>query len=333
MSGLSPEAQREIAAAAGRSPTVHNVQPARFRFLPDGEVRLFRDLRRALPVADPAGHDVMASLGSVFEGLALALSRRGLGLTDPEPCPGPAEGPFAPAFQAAIRERGEPADPLAEWLTRRRAYRGRFRKATAEEVESLAALVSTAPDATLLIGGPRLARLARRYDEASYGFLVRPEYEAELYAWMRFLKGSPDWRRDGLTADCMALSAPERWAGAVLLNPRVYPWMKALGLGRALISEAAPIASAAALLLFHAPAATPAFTLGRRFHRLWLELAAAGWHACPLSALADDPEANAELRREGELPPEHRLVNVLRVGKAPRAPAESPRLPAAELLI
>jgi hypothetical protein len=279
------------------------------------------------------------SLGSVFEGLSLALSEQGFGLTTPEPCPGPPEGPFAPAWRAAIRPLGtkEGPDPLAAWLPRRRAYRGRFREATAAEAASLAALVAMLPEGTLLAGAPRLARLARRYDAASYGFAVRPEYEAELYGWMRFRKGSPDWRRDGLTADCMALGAAERWAGAVLLHPRVYPLMRAMGLGRTLISGAPQIASAAALLLFHAPAAEIPFALGRRFHRLWLTLAAAGWHACPLSSLADDPAANAELHREGELPADHRLVNVLRVGKAPvgpgKEPAESPRLPAAELLI
>lgn len=328
MTDLPPELQREVVREAARAPSVHNVQPACWRFLPGGGVRLFRDARRALPVADPTGHDVLVSVGAAFEGLALALSRRGLGLSSPEPWDGPAEGPYEPVCRASILEGAAP-DPLAGELLRRRAYRGRFAKAAAEEIAALRQRFEGAADAALLF-----TDLGRRHDEASYGFVRRPAYEAELYRWLRFRKGTPDWRRDGLNADCMALSAPERWAGAVLLHPRVYPLMKALGLGRLLISEAPQVASAAALLVFHAPREQPPFELGRRFHRLWLELSAAGWHACPLSALADDPAANAEIREQAGLPADRRLVNVLRVGKAPAgAVAESPRLPAGELIV
>ena len=328
MTDLPPELQRQIVQEAARAPSVHNVQPACWRFLPGGEVRLLRDVRRAIPVADPTGRDVLVSLGAAFEGLNLALSRRGLGLSLPEPWEGPAEGPYEPVCRAWIKKGGAP-DLLAGELLRRRAYRGRFKKATEEEIAALRRRFEGTEDVTLLFED-----LGRRHDEASYSFVRHPEYEAELYRWLRFRKGTPDWRRDGLNADCMALSAPERWAGAVLLHPRVYPLMKALGLGRILISEAPQVSSATALLLFHAPREQPPFEVGRRFHRLWLELSAAGWHACPLSALADDPAANAEIRAKAGLPEDRRLVNVLRVGKAPEgAVAESPRLPADELIV
>jgi hypothetical protein len=327
MTDLAPELQRQVVQEAARSPSVHNVQPACWRFLPGGEVRLLRDTRRALPVADPTGRDVLVSLGAAFEGLGLALSRRGLGLSLPESWEGPAERPYEPVRRAWIVEAAP--DPLAGELLRRRAYRGRFARATAEEIAALRQRFEGAEDAALLFED-----LGRRHDEASYGFVRQPAYEAELYRWLRFVRGSPGWRRDGLNADCMALSAPERWAGAVLLHPRVYPLMKALGLGRLLISEAPQVASASALLLFHVPLTQPPFEVGRRFHRLWLELSAAGWHACPLSALADDPAANAEIREKAGLPEDRRLVNVLRVGKAPEgAVAESPRLPAEELIV
>ncbi|HET9228051.1 MAG TPA: hypothetical protein VFR31_15355 [Thermoanaerobaculia bacterium] len=328
MTDLSPELQRQVVGEAARAPSVHNVQPACWRFLPGGEVGLFRDVRRAIPVADPSGRDVLVSLGAAFEGMALSLSRRGLGLSEPEPWEAPAEGPCEPVCKARIVDRAAP-DPLAGELLRRRAYRGRFAKAAEAEVASLCQRFERAEDVALLFED-----LGRRHDEATYGFVQQPEYEEELYRWLRFRKGTPDWKRDGLNADCMALSVPERWAGAVLLHPRVYPLMKSLGLGRILISEASRVSSAAALLLFHAPQEQSPFDVGRRFHRLWLELSAAGWHACPLSALADDPAANAEIRAKAGLPEHRRLVNVLRVGKAPEgAVAESPRLPAGELIV
>ncbi len=333
MTGLPFDLQRQLVGEAARAPSVHNVQPARWRFLADGEVRLLRDVRCALPVADPAGRDVEVSLGAAFEGLALALARRGLGLTAPGPWDGATEGPFVPVRSARVVPAAAP-DPLADELLRRRAYRGRFRPADGAEIDALRARFAAVDDVALLVGGPLLARFARRQDEASHGFLRQPGYEAELYDWMRFRKGAPGWRRDGLNADCLALSAPERWAAAVLLHPRVFPLIEAIGLGRQLVSEARQTAGAGALLLFHTAREQPPFEVGRRFHRLWLELSACDWHACPLSALADDPATNAEIGAEAGIAPSRRLVNVLRVGKAPAgAVAESPRLPVDELLV
>jgi nitroreductase len=322
----------ELVREAARSPSVHNVQPARWRFLEDGSVHLLRVLHRSLPVADPRGHDVGVSMGSVFEGMAVALSARGLGLSEPG-FPAIHEGSDQERFAEARLVIRPEADTLYAWLPKRRSYRGRFLAATDEDRRILSGAFRTADDVTLATDRQAIASMAVRYDEASYGFVRRSAYQRELYAWMRFRKGSRDWNRDGLNADCMALSPPERWAGAALLYPPVYALLKGLGLGRTLISEAAQIRSAAALLLFHVPEACTSFDAGRRFHRRWLELAAAGFHACPLSALADDPGSNAELRLLADLPPDRRLVNVLRVGRAPAgAVAESPRLPAAELL-
>ncbi|HVR95979.1 MAG TPA: hypothetical protein VMW27_05155, partial [Thermoanaerobaculia bacterium] len=298
-----------------------------------GSVHLLRVLSRSLPVADPRGHDVSLSMGSAFEGMAMALSSHELGLSEPE-FPAILEGSDQERFAEARLVNGPgKTDPLRSWLPMRRSYRGRFLAATDEDRKILSEAFRTADDVTLITDRRVIASMAVRYDEASYGFVRRPAYERELYAWMRFRKGSRDWNRDGLNADCMALSPPERWAGAILLHPAVYALMTRVGLGRTLVSEAAQIRSATALLLFHLPDACTPFDAGRRFHRRWLELAAAGLHACPLSALADDPGSNAELRALADLPRDRRLVNVLRVGRAPAgAVAESPRLPAAELL-
>jgi len=74
--------QERILAEVSRAPSVHNVQPARWRFDDDG-VTLLQDRSRRLPAADPTGRDVEASLGASFEGMHLALSRFGLGLAEP----------------------------------------------------------------------------------------------------------------------------------------------------------------------------------------------------------------------------------------------------------
>jgi hypothetical protein len=92
------------------------------------------------------------------------------------------------------------------------------------------------------------------------------------------------------------------------------------------------VRSAIALVLFMPLKGDPPFGVGRRFYRLWLELTAAGLHAVPMSASADDPVARAQY--DSVVPSDRRLANVLRVGHAPVGRvAESPRLPVGELLV
>jgi hypothetical protein len=55
--------------------------------------------------------------------------------------------------------------------------------------------------------------------------------------------------------------------------------------------------------------------------------------ACPMSSIADSTSGSAEVRARYGIPSGRRVVNVLRVGKAPTKPPKSPRLPVSELLI
>jgi hypothetical protein len=155
---------------------------------------------------------------------------------------------------------------------------------------------------------------------------------AETWDWLRLARSHPDWDRDGLNADALALSGLERAAGAVLMRPATFEVMRRLGLAGALVSELAKVVSASALLLFTAPRETPAFTTGRRFYRLWLEITQAGLALCPMSVVADAPDASETVRRAHGIPESRQLINVLRIGRAPAAPrAPTPRLPASEL--
>ena len=180
----------------------------------------------------------------------------------------------------------------------------------------------------------RLPELARLYDDAGWSFVCQPAYHAELYRWMRLSPAHPDWGRDGLNAECMALSGVERAAASVLLRPRVFGVLKRVGAARAVVSEAAQIRSASALLLFTPHRETSDFAVGRLFYRLWLQVAALGAGMVPMSALADSPETRERLVREHGIPEDRRLANVLRVGGVPPGgAARSPRLPVDELLV
>jgi nitroreductase len=320
---------RELATEAARAPSVHNVQPARWRFLPEGEVLLFRDLARALPAADPSGHDVALSMGAGFEGMALALSKRGIALVEREIGETPGEPGLELVARAALVD-GAAADPLADWVPHRRAFRGVFAPVTGGELASLAG----SGDVRVIADRAKIRELAARYDRSSLGFLRQPAYLRELYDWCRFSRRHPRWDRDGLNADCLALSTVESIAASWLLRPRVFAVMRRMGLGGLVISEAAQIRSAAAVVLLLAPRTQAPFAVGRRFYRLWLEITALGLALVPMSALADDPAEAARLAAEHGVPATHRVVNAFRVGKpGPRGVATSPRLPVGQLLV
>jgi nitroreductase len=326
---LSGETLESLVREAARAPSVHNVQPARWRFHPGGDVVLFRALDRVLPAADPAGHDIDVSLGAAFEGMAIALSRLGLVLGAPVPERGAQAEGCAPVVRARVTSGGT-LDPLAPQVHERRSYRGRFSRRGARELAS--ARLMEAGDVHVIDDAVDIRLSSRSHDAATWRFESRREYHAELWSWLRLSRRDPRYRRDGLNADCLALSTPQRLAALVLLHPIVFRLLIRLRVARHLVSESAQVRSAIALVLFMPRRTHSTFDVGRRFYRLWLEITAAGLHAVPMSASADDPITRAQYDRL--VPPDRRLANVLRVGHAPEgAAAESYRLPAGELLV
>jgi nitroreductase len=61
---------------AGRAPSVHNVQPWRWR-IADHSIHLYLDPRRALPATDPDQRDVVLSCGAALHHLSVALTAMG----------------------------------------------------------------------------------------------------------------------------------------------------------------------------------------------------------------------------------------------------------------
>lgn len=76
--GITPDLVKDLVAAAGRAPSLHNSQPWRFRF--DGAALEMRaDPRRALRVSDPTARELVISCGAALYNLRIAL--RGKALT------------------------------------------------------------------------------------------------------------------------------------------------------------------------------------------------------------------------------------------------------------
>ena len=328
---LAPDVCAALIREAARAPSVHNVQPARWRFDAKGDVVLFRAIGRDLPVADPSGHDVRASLGAAFEGLSLALSRMQVGLTDVRAEHIALADGCEPVLRATLRSRAT-VDPLAAFVPVRRSFRGTFVDADDDARARLRSL--GADDARVVVDTVAIADAAVLHDAATWHFESQAAYHAELWRWLRLDPSDPLYTRDGLNADCLALSSAERIAARVALRPGVFAVLTSLGIARHLVSEKPQVESAAGLVFFTPLRVLDAFDVGRRFYRLWLEIARAGLHAVPMSASADHAPTRDALARTHAIPDDRRLANVLRVGGAPASGvAESPRLPAVELLV
>ncbi|MFJ1755891.1 Acg family FMN-binding oxidoreductase [Kitasatospora sp. NPDC088134] len=124
---------RELVAAAGAAPSLHNSQPWRFRSAEDGPgVLVFADRERAVPLADPDGRALLVSVGAALFNLRAAAARNGLPVEAAELLPD-ASGPGAPGADAPVAvlrfgPRGLPYPPaeLADLIGRRHSSREPF---------------------------------------------------------------------------------------------------------------------------------------------------------------------------------------------------------------
>jgi hypothetical protein len=328
---MNVEQLRAFVAAAIASPSVHNVQPARWRIEGVGEhgaLVLLEDTSRRLTVGDPRGNDAAISLGAAAEGAAIAASGAGL-VTRIERLSGEEAARLRPVARLTFGA-GAASDPLRAVLETRASWRGGFLPPTAQDRAAAQAL---AGEDRVIIGDPaQIAQAAARYDRASFGIMREHAFRAELRHWMRLSPRHPDWTRDGLNAAAMQLSGIEASGAGAVLGPLFRP-LAAVGLAPALLAEAKGFANAAAVVLFHRAAEEDPFESGRAFHRLWLEVDAGGLGGNVLAALADDPAAAQALCEAHGISADRRLVSALRIGRRDGAPFPRARLPLTEVLV
>lgn len=325
---MSPEALTALVARTHAAPSVHNVQPARWR-IEAGAVLLVEDMSRRLTIGDPSGNDAAISLGAAAEALRLAAGEAGFALAEDRT----ALPALAAPLRAVARYRllpGGSADPLVALLERRASWRGDFVAPTPADREAAASLAAS--DVAAVTDPARLRDLGARFDRASYGFMRRTPFRDELRGWMRLSRRHPDWTRDGLNAEAMALGRVEAWGAGLVLGP-LFALLDRLRLAPTLLAEGAKVAGAAGVLLFHRPADEDPFVSGQRFHRLWLEIEALGFGAAVLAALADDRSIAGHLLAENDIAPDHRLVSAFRIGRRTDPSQQRARLPLDEILV
>lgn len=325
MDALFDDAVRlALAQEANLAPSVHNIQPTRFRFRGDGVIELHEDKRRRIPIGDPTGADNRKSFGAAAEGLVMALAARGVGVEITRPATAIAELHARPG-----------ADPFAlrAGVPQRASWRGVFAKPTTDDV---AALQSLAGDDLAVVTAPRsVNEIATLFDDVSLTTLRDAPYRAELVSWMRLAKSHPDYARDGLNAEAMALSSVEAFGAGLVMGPCAFPLLDDIGVAGPLIAEGGKVKSAAGVVFFHRAADEDDFDVGRRFYRVWLEMTARGLSACPMSVLADSPEAAAQVKAAYGIDAKRKLVTAFRVGRRPAEKTQPPRvrLPATELMV
>jgi hypothetical protein len=323
---MTADALRAVVAAALASPSVHNVQPARWRIAGETLV-LLEDTSRRLAVGDPHGNDAAISLGAAAEGAAIAASGHGFA-AQIERLSGD-DGALRQVARLAFIPGAAP-DPLLAVLETRASWRGAFAPLTPETRAAAAALAGD--DRTVITDPAEIAPIAALYDRASFGIMRGDAFRAELRHWMRLRKSHRDWARDGLNAAAMQLSALEAAAAGAVLGPLFRPLAR-LGLAPTLLAEAKGFADAAGVVLFHRAADEDPFDSGRAFHRLWLEIDAAGMGGNVLAALADDHAAAAALSHAARIGKDRRLVSAFRIGRRSGATFPRARLPLDEVLV
>lgn len=316
---MTPNLFRSLVAQASLAPSVHNVQPA--RWMQDGDaVWLLEDPSVRLPAADPTGHDAQISLGAALEGMALAAADAGFWVTH-ERVTARKSGLQEVARKSGLKDvarltftPGAAADPLAAHVAARQSWRGGFAPST--ETDRDAAMALTAEDCTVVCEPDGIGHLSQMLDTASFGFMERPAFRAELLSWMRLSRSHPDWARDGLNAEAMQLGLMERVGAGFVMGAGFRP-LQALRLAATLLAEADKTESAAAIVLFHRPRDEAPLDSGRAFYRVWLRMEAAGFGAAVLAALADDPQAARAASTLARVPEGHRLVSAFRIGRQP----------------
>jgi hypothetical protein len=312
---------------AALAPTVHNVQPARWKR--DGAgAWLAADLAVGLAHGDPLGRDLGLSCGAVCEAMVLALAAQGFSATVTDLWAADDRAMIAGHRMAARikwEEGGQP-DGLSAVLEVRYTHRGEF------GAEPVALFGWGRGDALLVTDPSGKDWLADRHDWAGLQAMRDPGMRHELLHWMRLSGRHPRYKYDGLGREAMRLSPLEALAARFALGP-LWGLCDRLGVTAGLTTEAKATQSAQVVALFHRAVDESPVTSGRAYLRMCLEAAHLGLAGWPMAAVSDHPQTNAEVCARYGIGPDQRLVQVIRFGVAGTAPPPRARRPLDEVLL
>lgn len=326
MNILTTDDLPQLAAAANQAPSVHNTQPTRWKLADDGALWLLTDTTRQLAVGDVTGRDLRVSLGAALEATAIVLAEHGVGF-----------GSVSYSnLRAAVRielTRGAAGDPLVVQMPHRLTWRKGFAPAARENRTALADWSDACDDITRVDAPREIGFISALNERTSLAFYRNAAYRNELLYWMRLSPADPRFGIDGLSAPALGMSGFEAFGAGHVLRDPLFGLLDRVGVISGLISEHRLTMSATAVLLFHRPAEENPIDTGRALYRRQLELSARGFQTWPMSVLADDSDAAAEIGAHYGLADDRRLITAWRTGLVPSGQTlRRERLPAAALI-
>ncbi|MBH0781072.1 Acg family FMN-binding oxidoreductase [Nocardia bovistercoris] len=309
---LVPDRPTMLAAmqAAGRAPSVHNTQP--WRWVLDGAgLRLYRDDRRLLDVADPAGRQLVISCGAMLHHARTAFAAAGWH-TDTVRIPDPGR----PEWLATIEFRRWSTPPAqivarAEAIMRRRTERLPMREPERwEELEHRLRALARYPDVVFdVLDDSARPRLAVASEQSAAVQRYDMQYQSELHWWTAHSKPSEGIPREALAAGRDAANTPIRRTFPTVRHP----------------PERADHPDRAELVVLstHGDSTAQWLAVGEALSAVLLECTVSGAASCALTHLTELPAAR---RLIAELI-DHQIIPqvVIRIGADDSA--SSPRTP------
>lgn len=309
---------REIIEIVKRSPSPHNVQPAKWELRED-RISLISDERRKLNVSDPEDRDHAISLGAAWFAMKTVLKARGLELEALEPLP--LNAPNLIRRRSGKIKETSPSKESLGLLTAMRefaCYRGAFAPNTSDAQDLFLQKLVNQDFIKIVRKKEDIQRLAKSYDDLLASFMARRPYAQELYEWTRFDPRSSRYQEDGLNADMLRLSAMERFAAPYIMRPGALKLLGKIGVLKSIISEAAQNKSSTGVCFLIDKKEGDDFELGEKMYRTWLRLWQKGLALCPITTLVDDKDMVDSLNSLLNVPNDDTVKHVFRFGPLPK---------------
>lgn len=201
----------QLADYARWAPSPHNTQPTRLKVVDGQRATLLFVPNRGLPVGDPRGRFTYLTFGIVVETMRIAAHARGYELEctyGSGPLYGHGDAPLAVADLRLVPAGGPIDDLDPGLLLRRRTNRLPYddRPVAPEIVARLRDEARRAGHAFDVATDPAAIRWVKELNrDALYHDLEHRAFRDELASWLRFTAAEAHRRRDGLSAEALAM--------------------------------------------------------------------------------------------------------------------------------
>jgi len=300
---------RQIFDVARTTPSPHNVQPWRIKFISDDTAELYIDGTRTLPDEDHTGSFLLSAMGMFLEATELAASQHGVSVDARLPR-------SAEWFAERIANRDDrglilfaylrmfpdpeavPVYPPSLFLSRRTSRLSLHPDPVpASSVEVLTQLaMEWGHRYTHVSDAAVIEEMLTHNIHAVFTDMNVPAYRDEITKWFRFTDHSAQKHKDGLDWRCMNLSRLEFWLSARMSRVLLFAPTRAFLLRRYRKQLGnVPCIGILSGEFFDVPNAVRS---GRFLLRFWLDLSRLGLYLHPYGNLVTNKAAATWLKRE-----------------------------------